>query len=145
MPKISQAANDLIPDVPVMFWSFRVMAGLGFYFIALFTLAFTLASLRRLQHNWFLRLAFISLPLPWVAAELGWVIAEYGRQPWAVDGVLPTFLGVSSRGAGNVWLSLAGFALFYSTLAIVDVALLVKYIRLGPMSEAASRPQEHAA
>jgi cytochrome d ubiquinol oxidase subunit I len=135
--QISQAANDLIPDVPVMFWSFRVMAGLGFYFIALFTLAFTLASARRLQHKWFLRLAFISLPLPWVAAELGWVIAEYGRQPWVVDGVLPTFLGVSSRGAGNVWLSLTGFVVFYSVLAIVDVVLLVKYIALGPKAATA--------
>jgi len=142
--EIGQAANDLIPDVPVMFWAFRAMAGLGFYFIALFVLAFTLASTRRLQHKWFLRLAFISLPLPWVAAELGWIVAEYGRQPWVVDGVLPTFLGVSSTSAGNVWLSLAGFALFYSTLAIVDVALLVKYIRLGPKSEATARPQEHA-
>jgi cytochrome d ubiquinol oxidase subunit I len=142
--EIRQAANDLVPDVPVMFWSFRVMAGLGFYFIALFAVAFILASRRQLQHGWFLRLAFISLPLPWIAAELGWIIAEYGRQPWVVDGVLPTFLGVSSRGAGNVWLSLAGFVVFYSALAIVDVALLVKYIRLGPKSEAATRPQEHA-
>ena len=135
--EISLAANDLIPDVPVMFWGFRLMAGLGFYFIALFALSFYLASTRRLQVAWFLRLAFISLPLPWVAAELGWIVAEYGRQPWVVDGVLPTFLGVSSRGAGNVWLSLSGFVLFYSALAVVDVALLVKYIGLGPKAATA--------
>jgi cytochrome d ubiquinol oxidase subunit I len=142
--EISQAVNDLIPDVPVMFWAFRTMAGLGFYFIALFALAFFLSATRRLEQRWFLRIAFLSLPLPWVAAELGWIVAEYGRQPWVVDGVLPTFLGVSSRGAGNVWLSLAGFILFYSALAIVDVGLLVKYVRLGPRSEATARPQEHA-
>src|SRR6266481_6289297 len=112
--EIGQAVNDLIPDVPVMFWAFRVMAGLGFYFIALFMLAFALSAARRLEQTWFLRIALISLPLPWVAAELGWIVAEYGRQPWVVDGVLPTFLGVSSTSAGNVWLSLAGFALFYS-------------------------------
>jgi cytochrome d ubiquinol oxidase subunit I len=147
--QISEAVNDLIPDVPVMFWSFRLMAGLGFYFIALFALAFTLASLRRLQQGWFLRLALLSLPLPWIAAEVGWIVAEYGRQPWVVDGVLPTFLGVSSRSAGNVWLSLGGFILFYSALAVVDLVLLVKYVRLGPKSEApksepGGRPQEHA-
>jgi cytochrome d ubiquinol oxidase subunit I len=142
--EIGQAVNGLIPDVPVMFWAFRIMAGFGFYFIALFALAFFLSATRRLEQRWFLRIAFLSLPLPWIAAELGWIVAEYGRQPWVVDGVLPTFLGVSSRGAGNVWLSLAGFILFYSALAIVDVGLLVKYIRLGPRSEATARPQEHA-
>ena len=73
----------------------------------------------------------------WLAAELGWVVAEYGRQPWVVEGVLPTFLGVSTTTTGNVWTSLAGFVLFYSTLAIVDVGLLVKYIRLGPREHAA--------
>jgi cytochrome d ubiquinol oxidase subunit I len=135
--EIGQAAHDLIPDVPVLFWSFRFMAGIGFYFIALFALAFALASLRRLDRRWFQRLALCSLPLPWLAAELGWVVAEYGRQPWVVEGVLPTFLGVSTTTTGNVWTSLAGFVLFYSTLAIVDVGLLVKYIRLGPREHAA--------
>ena len=64
-----------------------------------------------------------SLPLPWVAAELGWIVAEYGRQPWIIDGVMPTFLGVSNVPASNVAASLAAFVLFYSALAVVDVAL----------------------
>ena len=63
----------------------------------------------------FLRLALLSLPLPWIAAELGWIVAEYGRQPWAIEGVLPTFLAVSTVSAHNVMLSLIGFVLFYST------------------------------
>jgi cytochrome d ubiquinol oxidase subunit I len=129
---IRRAANDLIPDVPVLFWGFRFMAGLGFYFIALFALAFYLASVRRLEKRWFLRLALLSLPLPWVAAELGWIVAEYGRQPWVVEGVLPTFLGVSSVSRGAVIGSLLGFVLFYTTLAIIDVILMVRAIRRGP-------------
>jgi cytochrome d ubiquinol oxidase subunit I len=129
---IERAANDLVPDVPVLFWSFRAMAAFGFYFIALFAGAFYLASVRRLERRWFLRLALLSLPLPWIAAELGWVVAEYGRQPWVVEGVLPTFLGVSSVSRGAVIGSLAGFVLFYSALAIVDVALMVRTIRQGP-------------
>ncbi len=72
------------------------------------------------------------MPLPWIAVELGWIVAEYGRQPWAVDGVLPTFLGVSRTAVGNVWLSLVGFVIFYSALAAVDVFLLVRTIRRGP-------------
>jgi cytochrome bd ubiquinol oxidase subunit I len=131
--QIDAAAWSTVPNVPVLFWSFRFMVGLGLFFIALFATAFYLASRHRFdRHPWFLKLAFFSLPLPWIAVELGWVVAEYGRQPWAVDGVLPTFLGVSRTAAGNVWLSLIGFAVFYSALAAVDAFLLTRTIRRGP-------------
>jgi cytochrome bd ubiquinol oxidase subunit I len=131
--QIDAAAWSTVPNVPVLFWSFRVMVGLALYFIALFATAFYLASRHRFErHRWFLWLAFFSLPLPWVAIELGWIVAEYGRQPWVVDGVLPTFLGVSKTAAGNVWLSLAGFMVFYSALAVVDAFLLVRTIKRGP-------------
>ncbi len=76
--------------------------------------------------------AFGRLPLPWIAAELGWIVAEYGRQPWVIEGVLPTALGVSSTDPGNVLFSLLGFGLFYSALLVVDFFLLFKYVRLGP-------------
>jgi cytochrome bd ubiquinol oxidase subunit I len=131
--EIEQAAWGTVPNVPVLFWSFRVMVGLGLLFILLFATAFWLAARHRFTHNrWFLRVAFLSLPLPWIAAELGWVVAEYGRQPWAIDGVLPTFLGASPVPAASVAVSLAGFVLFYSALAVVDVFLLVRIIRRGP-------------
>ncbi len=135
--QVHQAALSTVPDVSVLFWSFRFMVGLGFYFILLFALAFYLASRRELERRWFLRLALCSLPLPWIAAELGWIVAEYGRQPWIIDGVLPTFLGASSEPIGDIWFSLIGFVLFYSTLAVIDVYLLVKYIGLGPKQPAA--------
>jgi cytochrome d ubiquinol oxidase subunit I len=130
--QIAAAADDLIPNVPVLFWGFRVMAGLGFYFIALFAASFYFASVRRLDKRWFLRVAVLSLPLPWVAAELGWIVAENGRQPWVVEGVLPTFLGASSVSVTTVLGSIAGFVLFYSALAVTDVALMVRTIRRGP-------------
>ena len=107
--QIDAAAWSTVPNVPVLFWCFRLMVGLGLYFIALFATAFYLATRHRFdRHPNFLKLAFFSLPLPWIAIEVGWIVAEYGRQPWAVDGVLPTFLGVSRTSVGNVWLSLAG-------------------------------------
>jgi cytochrome d ubiquinol oxidase subunit I len=131
--QIDAAAWSTVPNVPVLFWSFRVMVGLGLFFIVLFATAFYLATRHRFdRHPWFLKLAFFSLPLPWIAVELGWIVAEYGRQPWAVDGVLPTFLGVSRTAAGNVWFSLAGFVVFYSALAAVDAFLLTRTIRRGP-------------
>ncbi|GLQ92437.1 cytochrome ubiquinol oxidase subunit I [Dyella acidisoli] len=130
---IDKAAASTIPNVPVLFWSFRIMVACGFYFIALFAYSFWLASKRRLDNNrWYLRLALYSLPLPWVSTELGWIVAEYGRQPWAIEGILPTALGVSSVSAGQVWTSLSGFVLFYSLLAIVDAVLMLKYARKGP-------------
>jgi len=110
------------------------MVLMGFYFIALFAVGFYLSS-RRLLHKtrWFQLAALCSLPLPWCASELGWIVAEVGRQPWTIDGVLPTFLSVSSVTAEQVWTSLIGFVVFYSALLVVDVFLLVKYIRLGPV------------
>ncbi len=137
--EIAEAARSTVPDVPVLFWSFRVMVALGMYFIALFGVAFYLSSQRRCGQPWFLRLAMFSLPLPWVAAELGWIVAEYGRQPWIIDGVMPTFLGVSNVPASHVALSLGAFVAFYSALAVVDLVLIAKYVRLGP--KAAPQPQ----
>lgn len=137
--EIAAAAWSTVPAVSPLFWSFRIMVGLGFYFIALFALAFMLASLRQLErYRSFLWLALISLPLPWVAAELGWIVAEVGRQPWVIEGVLPTFLAVSSISAADVWTTLIGFVVFYSTLAVVDVYLMVKTVKDGPPSGAPS-------
>jgi len=140
--EIVRAANSTIPNVPVLFWSFRCMVGLGLWFIALFAFSFWLSAKRQLD-RWrpYLWAALLTLPLPWIAAELGWIVAEYGRQPWVIVGVLPTALGVSSTTASNVALSLIGFALFYSALLVVDAVLLLKYIRLGPD---APKPEEAA-
>ena len=109
------------------------MVGLGFYFIALFALIFWDASNRNFSRRWLLHVTLWSLPLPWIAAELGWIVAEYGRQPWSIDGVLPTFLGVSSLSVAQILFSLTGFILFYSALLVVDVMLMRKYIAMGPM------------
>lgn len=133
--EIDMAAASTIPDVPVLFWSFRFMVGLGMFFILLFGFSYWLCVKRDVtedRYRWYLRIAALSLPLPWIASELGWIVAEYGRQPWVIEGVLPTALGVSSTPASNVLFSLIGFLIFYSALAIVDAFLMVKYVRLGP-------------
>ncbi|GAA0716184.1 cytochrome ubiquinol oxidase subunit I [Dokdonella soli] len=130
---IGKAAASTIPNVPVLFWAFRIMVGCGMWFIALFGFSFWLAARRELdRHRWYLKVALWSLPLPWLAIELGWIVAEYGRQPWAIEGVLPTALGVSSVSAAQVATSLAGFVIFYTALAVVDAILMLKYARKGP-------------
>lgn len=135
--QIDAAAWSTVPAVAPLFWSFRLMVGLGFFFIALFGTMFVLASRRALErHRWLLRIAAWSLPLPWVAAEVGWYVAEGGRQPWTIDGVLPTFLSVSDLPASHVALSLAAFVVFYSALLVVEVFLMLRAIRQGPTDRA---------
>lgn len=141
--QIGQAAWSTVPAVSPLFWSFRIMVGLGFYFIALFAVAFVLASKRQLtRYRAFPWVALLSLPLPWFAAELGWIVAEVGRQPWVIEGVLPTFLAVSSISAANVWITLIGFVVFYSTLAVVDLYLMVRTVKAGPPEHAPARQPE---
>jgi cytochrome d ubiquinol oxidase subunit I len=133
--QIRQAARDTIPRVAPLFWTFRVMVAAGFFMLFLFGAAFYYCA-RRLagEKSWLLRLALWSIPLPWLAAETGWFVAEYGRQPWAIGEVLPTSLATSSLPFSDVALSLGGFVLFYTLLLIVDLYLMFKYARLGPSS-----------
>lgn len=138
--QIEQAAWDTVPNVALSFWSFRFMAGLGFFFIALFGAAFYFVSVRRPLPRWFLKIALFSIPLPWIAAELGWVLAETGRQPWVIDGVLPTFMGVSSLSASQVILTMIGFTALYGTLAAIEITLMVRAIKKGPVSDKPIEP-----
>jgi cytochrome d ubiquinol oxidase subunit I len=141
---IRKAAWDTVPNVPVMFWIFRIMAGLGFLFIAFFATAFLMATMRKLDQKWFLRLAVLLIPLPWIAAEAGWILAEFGRQPWVVEGVLPTFLGASSLTKPQIWLTIIGFTALYGTLAVVEVGLIVRTVKKGPYGHREEPPPAEA-
>ncbi|MEW6025574.1 MAG: cytochrome ubiquinol oxidase subunit I, partial [Pseudomonadota bacterium] len=132
---IQQAVDDTIPRVAPLFWSFRIMVALGFAFLLLFSLAlFYSVKGNFIEKKWLLRWALWFIPMPWIAAELGWVVAEYGRQPWTIYGVLPTHLSVSNLTPANIYGSLAGFVGFYTLLLIVEMYLMVKYARQGPAS-----------
>ena len=133
--QIAQAARDSIPYVPYLFWSFRIMVAIGFFFLALFGAAFWVLARGRLEQNrWLLRVLFYSIPLPWIAMELGWIVAEYGRQPWAIGEVLPTFLATSALTTADLIFSISGYLIFYSILLVIELFLMVKFARLGPSS-----------
>ena len=87
--------------------------------------------------RWALRLAVAIIPAPWIAAEMGWLVAEYGRQPWTVDGVLPTALSVSHLSVGDLVITLAGFVILYTVLFVIEMGLMLKYIRKGPVQDVA--------
>jgi len=131
--EITKASLDTIPNVTPLFWSFRLMVGLGMYFIVLFALCFYFFNIKRnFEFKILLKIALYSLPLPWLACELGWFVAEHGRQPWVIEGILPTFLAVSSISKSQIFTSLFGFIILYSVLLIVDIFLMTKYIKMGP-------------
>jgi len=131
--EIAKAALDTVPDVWPLFWSFRIMVGAGFFFIGFFALWFWKASTHRIEKpRWLLWVAVAALPLPWVAIEAGWFIAEYGRQPWVVEGVLPTFYAASGLNFWDLVISLSFFMVLYTALLIVMVWLMVRTIKHGP-------------
>jgi len=132
---IDKAVDDTIPRVMPMFWSFRVMVGLGCAMLALFALAM-LSTLRGsgVHKRWLLKWALWMLPVPWISCELGWIVAEYGRQPWTIYGVLPTHLSVSTLSVNSLYGSLAGFVAFYTALLVVEIFLMVKFAHQGPGS-----------
>lgn len=131
--QIAAAANDTIPTVWPIFWAFRFMVALGFSFIAILAWFFYMSSFKGMRFSrpalWF---AVLIIPTPWIAAELGWFVAEFGRQPWVVDGVLPTALAASQLSVTDLLITLAGFVLFYSVLFVIEMGLMIKYIRKGP-------------
>lgn len=126
--------RELRPPVLPVFLSFRVMVGLGVYFILASLIAVIISFKGHPErHRLFLTLLVFSLPLPYIANQLGWLVAEMGRQPWIVYGVLKTADAVStSVSATQVAISLAGFTLLYGGLGVIDIYLLAKYARKGP-------------
>ena len=132
---IDRAARDTLPKVTPLFWTFRIMVALGFAMLALFGLALWYSIKGDFaERRWLLRWALWSLPLPWISCEMGWFVAEYGRQPWTIYGVLPTHLSVSTLTVESLYGSLAGFVGFYTVLLIVEMYLMVKFARQGPGS-----------
>ena len=132
---IAEAVNDTIPRVTPLFWTFRIMVGLGFAMLALFGLALWYSVHGTFsEKRWLLHWALWFLPMPWIASEMGWFVAEYGRQPWTIYGVLPTHLSVSTLSVESLYGSLAGFVGFYTVLLVVEVYLMVRFARLGPGS-----------
>jgi cytochrome bd ubiquinol oxidase subunit I len=139
---LKEFPKELRPPVMLTFLSFRSMAALGMLFLLLSAMAWLLSRKDRLE-SWpkFLRIMLYVLPLPYIACQLGWIVAEVGRQPWIVYGVLKTSDAVSTAvSAGQVWMSLAGFTLLYGFLAVVDLYLIVKYAKLGPETDPNAKP-----
>ena len=135
--QIAQAAADTIPTVWPLFWSFRIMVGAGFLMLGFLAYMFWRTNFRQGRYpTWVLRGAVLMIPVPWIAIEAGWFVAEFGRQPWTVDGLLPTFLSASRLSVADLLITLAGFVALYTVLLVIEVRLMLAAIRKGPVQDA---------
>ncbi len=132
--QIEKAVKYSIPQVAPLFWTFRIMVVCGFISLIVFVIAVVASSIRKCRKEWILNLSLYSMPLPWIACETGWFVAEFGRQPWTIAEVLPTFLSASSLTEWDIILSLAGYIILYTVFFIIEIFLMMKFIKLGPSS-----------
>lgn len=125
--------EDVIPSVAVSFYSFHLMVMLGFFFVLLFVLSlFFLFRNKLSQNKWFLWIALFSIPLPYIAGELGWVVAEMGRQPWIIQDLMPVNAAVTQLKEGSVVTTFILFAVLFTVLLAAEVSIMVKQIKTGP-------------
>ena len=125
--------EDIIPNVPITFYSFHLMVILGFLFIMIFTLALYFLFKGTISLNkWFLWIALLSMPLPYVASELGWILTEMGRQPWIIQDMMPVSGAVSQISSGSVITTFILFAVLFTVLLISEISIMVKQIKTGP-------------
>jgi cytochrome d ubiquinol oxidase subunit I len=127
--------QDEWPDtIPLLYYSYHVMVGLGTIFIAVMVVsAFLLWRGKLYDARWLLWIVMLGVPLPYIANTAGWMTAELGRQPWLIYGLMRTAHGVSPKvGAGNAWFTLIGFMGMYTLLAILWLFLIYREIELGP-------------
>ncbi len=152
--------NDIVPFIPVNFWAFRIMVGLGcvfiLYFLVMLLLMYNIPFLsvftRRLLAtigllpetmadapkqltglpSWHYWTAIVLVPLAYIASECGWLVAEFGRQPWTIQDMLPTWAAVSDLNAGSVALTFILFLILFSTMLAVEINILLKQIKKGP-------------
>lgn len=129
-------AEQLIPHIPTIFYSFRIMVILGLYFIALFAFVYFQTTNKKIEHQqWLLRLCLWSIPLGYLAGQFGWAVAEVGRQPWAIQDVLPVQAAISNITSNSVIITFCLFAVLFTALLIAEIRIMIKQIKKGPETE----------
>lgn len=133
-----KSPEDTIPNVPLVFYSFRIMVILGGFFILLFALVWFFQYKNKLSEmKWLQWVCLWSIPLAYIASQAGWIVAELGRQPWAIQDILPVSAAVSKIPASSVQLTFFIFLTLFTILLIAELGIMVKHIKGGP------EPLEH--
>ena len=137
--------NDVVPPIYINFWSFRIMVGLGCLFILFFALVLAAAygfpsKFWQKRHvatmpKWHYLVAIALIPLAYIGSECGWLVAEFGRQPWTIQDMLPTWAAVSDLQSSSVIITFFLFLILFSTMLAVEINILLKQIKKGPDNE----------
>jgi len=133
---------DLVPPVWINFWAFRVMVGVGCLFILFFAVILAVAYQfpKKLFHKyditalpaWHYWVAIALIPLAYIGSESGWLVAEFGRQPWTIQDMLPTWASVSDLQSSSVIITFFLFLILFTTMLAVEINILLKQIKKGP-------------
>lgn len=123
----------LIPPVGLTFYSFHIMVILGCYFILLFLVVLFFAYKKDLTKiKWLQWICLLSIPLAYIAGQAGWIVAEVGRQPWAIQDIMPTAVAVSQLKTSSVQITFFTFLALFTVLLIAEIGIMVKAIKKGP-------------
>ena len=126
-------ADQLVPFIPVNFWAFRIMVGLGALFILVFAvLLFVVYRKDITRPRWLQMLGIALIPLAYIASESGWLVAEFGRQPWTIQDMLPTWAAVSDLSSGGIAFTFFLFLFLFTAMLAVEVSIMCKQIKKGP-------------
>lgn len=124
--------EDIVPPVGLTFYSFHVMVALGSYFIVLFLATLYLSMANRIEkYKKLLWACLFSIPLGYVACEAGWIVAEVGRQPWAIQDLMPVGIAATNLASVNVKLSFLLFVVLFTALFIAEIKIMLKQIKIG--------------
>lgn len=128
-----ETAEDLIPDVPLTFYTFHLMVVIGMYSILFFMILLFLLYKKDLKDaKWFQYIALWSIPLPFIAGQAGWIVAEIGRQPWTIQDILPVQVATSAVSPGNIIATFVIFTVLFTGMLLAEVTIMVKQFKKGP-------------
>jgi len=117
----------------MVFYSFHIMVALGMYFILLFIIVLFFVYKKDMHKSrWLLWIALWSIPLGYIAGEAGWIVAEVGRYPWAINGVLPLKAALSNISSNSVILTFFLFLVLFSALLTAEIRIMLKQVKKGP-------------
>lgn len=128
--------QELVPNVPIVYWAFRVMIGLGSFLLLLMIVVFWAEWKGRIKDmKWLQWVSLLSIPLVYLAGQAGWIVAEVGRQPWVIEGLLPVKAAVSSVSVGAVQTTFFLFVAIFTLFLAIEIRILIKAIKQGPKTE----------
>ena len=126
-------AEQTVPFIPINFWAFRIMVGIGMFLILVFAgMLFFIYRKDITRSHWLHWISIALIPLAYIASESGWIVAELGRQPWTIQDMLPTWTAVSDLSSSNIALTFFLFLILFTTMLAVEINIMCKQIKKGP-------------